>query len=74
MEIDKEQKRALAQRISNALDRRRVEASSDDFSRMAWLAIHLGQEVKAAEYAKAGLALDPENYHCRKIAERLSVP
>jgi hypothetical protein len=73
-EIDKDQKRALAQRIANALDRRRAEASSDDFSRMAWLAIHLAQESKAAEYIAAGLALDPGNTHCRNIADRLKVP
>jgi DNA repair ATPase RecN len=73
LEIDKEQKRALAQRIAIALDKRRSEASAGDLSRMAWLAIHLGQEAKAAEYTKAGLALDAENYHCRKMAERLGI-
>lgn len=66
--IDNDEKRALAQRIVTVLERRRNEASADDFSRMAWLAIHLGLDAKAREYAQAGLALDPENYHCRKIA------
>jgi hypothetical protein len=65
--IDSEQKRALSDRIVKVLDRRRSEASADDFSRMAWLAIHLGLEGKAREYAEAGLALDAGNYHCRKI-------
>jgi hypothetical protein len=73
IEIDKDQKQALAQRILSALERRRSEASSDDYSRMAWLAFHLGQETKASEYVKSGLERDAENYHCLKIAERLKI-
>jgi hypothetical protein len=72
LEIDREQKRALAQQIASALDKRRHEASPNDFSRMAWLAIHLGQEARAAEYVAAGLDLDPGNVHCRNIADRLA--
>src|SRR6266480_805364 len=43
LEIDRDEKRALAQRILTVLDSRRSEAAADDYSRMAWLAIHLGQ-------------------------------
>ncbi|HEY6340095.1 MAG TPA: NB-ARC domain-containing protein [Bryobacteraceae bacterium] len=67
--IDSNEKKALAQRIASVLERRRDEASADDFSRMAWLALHLGQEARAREYAQAGLVLDPQNYHCRKMLE-----
>jgi hypothetical protein len=73
LEFEKEQKRALAQRIAAVLERRRKAAAADDFSRMAWLAIHLGQEAQAHEYAMAGLSLDSENYHCQKIVERLYI-
>ncbi len=71
--IGKEQKLLLAHRIASALDKRKSEASADDFSRMAWLAIHLGQEVKALEYVESGLEKDPYNYHCRNLAERLGI-
>jgi tetratricopeptide (TPR) repeat protein len=71
LSIDREDKRALVQRIFTVLDSRRTEAAADDFSRMAWLAIHLGQENKAREYAKAGLALDANHHHSRRILERL---
>ena len=73
LELDKDEKRVLAQRLVSILEKRRNEASADDLSRMAWLALHIGQEAKAREYAEAGLAMEPENYHCRKIAERLGM-
>ena len=72
LEIDRDEKRALAQRILTVLDSRRSEAAADDYSRMAWLAIHLGQENKAYEYAQAGLALEADHYHSRRILERLN--
>ncbi len=72
LEIDRDEKRALAQRILTVLDSRRSEAGADDYSSMAWLAIHLGQENKAREYAQAGLALDADHYHSGRILERLS--
>ena len=69
--IAKDEKRSLALRLIPVLDKRRSEAGSDDLSRMAWLAIHTGQEQKARDYAEAGLAVDPENIHCRNLVERL---
>ncbi len=72
-EIDKEQKRDLATRIISVLKARRCEADADDLSRMAWLAIHSGQEVLAREFVEAGLAVDSGNYHVIKLAQRLGI-
>lgn len=72
LELEKEERRSLAQRLLLVLDRRRSEAEGDDLSRMAWLAIHLGKDVQAREYAEAGLRIDSQNYHCRRIIERLA--
>ena len=71
LDVEKEEKVQLAQRLLAVLQSRRSEASPDDFSRMAWLALHTGRQSQAAEFAQAGLALDPENFHCRGIADRL---
>jgi len=71
LDVEKEEKRELAQRILLVLDRRRSEASANDLSRMAWLAMHLNQEDKAREYVGAGLALEPENQHCNGLLGRL---
>jgi len=71
--LDRDQKHHLAQRISAALDKRRSEADADDYSRMAWLAIHLDQEGTARDYVASGLALDKDNQHCQRLAERLGM-
>src|SRR5262249_42746695 len=58
LDINREEKQALTQRLLAVLDGRQSEAAADDFSRMAWLAIRLDQENKAREYALAGQALE----------------
>lgn len=73
LEIDREQKRDLASRIFFVLDQRRDEAQADDLSRMAWLAIHCGQESVARDYVKSGLELDAENYHLVKLSQRFGM-
>lgn len=72
-EIDRYEKLSLAGRLLAVMTSRRKEADANDFSRMAWLAIHLEQESVAQDHVKAGLKLDPENYHCQKLAGRLSI-
>ena len=74
LEIDREQKRDLAARIISVLNARRAEAGAYDLSRMAWLAIHSGQEALAREYVEAGLAKDGGNSHLVKLAQRLGIP
>jgi len=73
LEMDKEQKRDLASRIMSVLEGRQSEAEPNDLSRMAWLAIHSGQESKAREYVTAGLVMEPGNYHLLKLTQRLGV-
>lgn len=73
LEIDREQKRDLASRIISVLKARRDEAGADDLSRMAWLAIHSGQEALAREFIEGGLAKDGGNYHLVKLAQRLGI-
>jgi hypothetical protein len=69
--IEQEEKRALASRIFAVMESRADEAYADDFSRMAWLAIHLGQEGVARSLVNAGLEQDPHNNHCQRLATRL---
>lgn len=73
LDVDKEEKRHLAQRLLVVLEGRRSEATADDLSRMAWLALHTDQLLKAGEFASAGLQLEPGNPHCIGLKERLSV-
>jgi tetratricopeptide (TPR) repeat protein len=70
-EVAKEEKRDFANRLLSVLESRRADASGDDFSRMAWLALHTDQQGKAVEFTRAGLELDPDNQHCLGLKERL---
>jgi len=72
-ELEKEEKRYLADRLASVLRDRRSEASSADLSRMAWLEIHRGQEVSARDYVESGLEMDPNNNHLIKLAQRLGI-
>ena len=72
-EIDRDQKRDLASRILSVLNQRRTEAEANDYSRMAWLAIHLEQEATAIDYVRSGLLLEAENYYLSKLAQRLGI-
>ena len=74
LEVEREQKRDLASRILSVMNMRRSEASADDLSRMAWLAIHSGQEAIARDFVEAGLGLEVGNYHIVKLAQRLGMP
>ena len=63
----------LTQRLLDVMEARRQEAQPDDYSKMAWLALHLSQRDKAEEFAELGLEIDPENVHCQRIGTRLGL-
>ena len=63
----------LTQRLLDVMEARKREAQPDDYSKMAWLALHLSQRDKAEEFAELGLDIDPENVHCQRIASRLGL-
>ena len=66
-------KKRLAARLLDVMQQRISEAGADDFSRMAWLAIHLEREGMAQSLVKAGLKVDSGNLHCQKLADRLGL-
>lgn len=73
LDFDKEEKQHLAQRLLMVLEGRKNEATADDLSRMAWLALHTDQRLKAGEFVIAGLQLEPDNSHCVGLKERLGI-
>ncbi|MBH2011116.1 MAG: hypothetical protein I8H71_15580 [Xanthomonadaceae bacterium] len=73
LDVDKDEKRNLAQRLLGVLEVRIGEATAGDYSRMAWLALHTDQQFKAIEFTRAGLELDPDNQYCNALKERLGV-
>jgi len=70
--FDREIKRSLVEYVISVMEKRIDEANGDDYSRIAWLCLHINDEVKAAQFVHEGLKLDPDNVHCTRLSERLS--
>ena len=70
-EMDIDQGRiVLVERLLEVLEKRSDEANANDFSRMAWLAMHLSKEELAKEFVERGLTIDPSNVHCMRFTNR----
>jgi len=69
-----DERRILAERLLTIAERRKDEVDSIDCSRIAWLSLALHKDSLAKEFTALGLALDPQNEHCRNLAERLNLP
>lgn len=64
----------MVRRLLVVLEERRNEATADDLSRMAWLALYTNQSLKAEEFVSAGLQLDPNNMHCSRLRAQFDDP
>lgn len=70
--LESEEKQILIRRLTAAMEARWREADATALSRLAWLHLHLRDVPKAQEYVRRGLALDGNNEHCLRLAERLA--
>jgi hypothetical protein len=61
-------------RLMAVMENRVVEGDATDRSRLAWLYIHNREDQRARPHVERGLALDPQNEHCQRLASRLHVP
>ena len=61
----------LAERLVNIMEKRISEAIALDYSRLAWLCIHLHDEGRACRHVNRGLELEPENEHLQRLKTRL---
>ena len=73
LRLDTDEKRILIRRLETVMSDRIEEADSDDYSRLAWLNLHLNDEPRARRLTEEGLALDGENLHLIRLAEKLSL-
>ena len=69
--VDSEEKRVLYRELARLMDRRVSEATATDFSRLAWLHLHLREVHKASELVDRGLEVDSTNEHCVRLKKRL---
>lgn len=70
--IDTDSKQKLILKMIDLMEEKlQMEASSTDYSRLAWLYIWVNNTKKAIEVTRRGLDLDPNNEFCKKLAARL---
>ncbi len=71
MKVGWDEKRLMANQLAQTMNAQRVKANGTDFSRLAWLYLHLKQEENARDCVLHGLKIDPGNTHLLKLQNRL---
>lgn len=71
LSVDRDERSILAERLLAVMEARKAEADASDYSRMAWLAMNIGQKERAKALVELGLKMDPSNLHCLSLKERL---
>jgi tetratricopeptide (TPR) repeat protein len=69
--LDSDEKRILYRELTRLMEQRASEADATDLSRLAWLYLHMREVEQALATAERGLAIDPQNEHCLRLAARL---
>ena len=64
-------KSELLSKIYEVVWKRKSEGDAIDFSRLAWLALHLDRSDDARILVNHGLQIDPYNRYCQKLQLRL---
>ena len=73
LRLDTDEKRILIRRLAAVMSERLSEGDADDYSRLAWLNLHLHDEDRARVLTEEGLKLDGENEHLKRLAEKFSL-
>lgn len=71
LNVDSEERRVLTSRLREAMGKRMSESNATDCSRIAWLCVHLRDFPAARSYVERGLAIEPSNEYCLRLANRL---
>lgn len=69
--FDPQERTAVFMPLARLMESRIAEATATDLSRLAWLYLHAGDEKRSEQLAEKGLAMEPDNEHCKKLIERL---
>lgn len=64
-------KTELLSRIYEVVWKRKSEGDAVDFSRLAWLALHLDKTSDAKELIDLGLSKEPYNRYCLKLKDKI---
>jgi hypothetical protein len=69
--FEMEEKRIIVEGLIETMENRISEADANDFSRLAWLCLHLKNEEKAGYFTQRGLAAEPDNIYCQRLLTKL---
>lgn len=70
VELTADERRLLAQPLVETMETRSSEGDAQDYSRLAWLYMNLGDTRKGVDAAERGLAIDPDQIDCRKFVAK----
>ena len=73
LELDSLEKRKMAERMLEVMEKRIDEGDATDCSRLAWLALHLQQEKRARSFAEKGLKREARNTYCQSLIAKLDL-
>lgn len=73
LRLDTDEKRILIRRLAAVMSERLSEGDADDYSRLAWLHLHLHDKDRAKYLTEEGLKLDGDNEHLNRLAEKFSL-
>jgi len=65
------EKLIIVQALVDTMESRIKEADVNDFSKLAWLCLHLKSEEKAIYFTQRGLEADPDNIYCQRLLTKL---
>ena len=73
LRLDTDEKKILIQRLASVMTGRLSEADPNDYSRLAWLQLHLGNEREAKHLTEEGWKLEAGNEHLQRLADKLGL-
>jgi len=68
--FEQEERRSLLSRLERSLGERINELDATDLSKLAWLNLHIGNDLKAASIVTRALSMEPANEYCISLAQR----
>ena len=69
-DLQQDEKQVLLRDVLRPLQEHTNEMNGTDWSRLAWLQVHLGEENAALESARKGLEREPYNDYCLRFMRR----
>ena len=70
--LRREETQFLLADVVSAMENHLSDLDATDCSRLAWLYVHLDQDVQAIEVAQSGLDMDPDNGYCYRLIQTLN--